>query len=131
MNRTRLVRPAGMFLAGVAFAFGAGNLLADDLPNGAVPIEYVQGDGRAAYMNTGWIVNPQTDVIQLEFAVTDSKANETIWCARGTNWNEKAFSLYWMGGDGGNLRYDYNAGSVRVSSEKPVIPGVKYTLTAT
>ena len=131
MKRTGLVRPTGMFLAGVVLACGAWNLHAAELPNGAVPIEYVQGDGRSAYMNTGWIVNPQTDVIQLEFAVTDVQANETIWCARGTNWHEKSFSLFWMGGDGGNLRYDYNAGSVRVSSEKRMLPGVKYTLTAT
>ena len=124
MDVRRMLLVAGIACSGLA-------LYADGLPNGAVPIEYVQGDGRAAYMNTGWIVNPQTDVIQLEFAVTNTKTNDTIWCARGANWNEKAFSLYWMGADGGNLRYDYNAGSVRVSSEKTVIPGVKYTLTVT
>ena len=68
MKRTGLVRPTGMFLAGMVLACGAWNLHAAELPNGAVPIEYVQGDGRSTYMNTGWIVNPQTDVIQLEFA---------------------------------------------------------------
>ena len=79
------------------------------LPEGCVPVEYIEGDGNSAWYETDFVPNPQTDRIIADAAFLDVGRQGTIWCARAEG-NKQSYALFNNGTADGNFWFRYGDG---------------------
>ncbi len=99
---------------------------AGGLPEGCVPVEYVQGYGNGRMVLDDYVPHPQTDCIEAVFELTTLE-NQGLWCSRVSKWLNKSSWTAWVLA-GGILRCDYDVARAAFSCNRPLKTGVKYTI---
>jgi len=95
------------------------------LPAGYTRLEYVQGNGTDAYLESNFTPNPQTDKVVMEVALTDRTQNQTMFSCRAFNNPQKSWTLFLLGGQG--WRFDYVSAGTTTTDTQPI--GSRITLT--
>ena len=80
-----------------------------DLPEGYVRLEYIQGDGVAAYIQTDYTPTPKTDRIEMEFALTDLAGTQALLWSNLRGFG-KRWDFLWFGGNNPKqFRFGYDS----------------------
>ena len=104
-------------------AFAAGTL-----PDGYTEVEYIKGPGNGR-IETHYTPNPQTDKIEVVVAWPSTPTqNQAIWCARGTDAQDRTYTLFLLNSGGYKFRFDYNATLGNYLTEA-IVAGTRYTNT--
>ena len=70
----------------------------EDLPEGYTRLEYIQGDGVAAYIQTDYTPTPKTDRIEMEFALTDIAGTQALLWSNYDGLSRR-WDFLWFGGN--------------------------------
>jgi len=128
MTLKSLFRAAGAAcVLGSFFSFATAAKGFAALPSGYTRVQYVQGNGTDAYLESNFALVPATDKIVCEVEPTAVNINQSVFSSRGNLNANPLWCLTLRSDNGGSIRYDFNVTGTPTGS---IIAGTRYTFTA-